>query len=425
MRATEIEAIGELLGEALDATGQIAQDTHEAIARRTFTALGPTARPIQVVHDGIAGAVYRGVRGALRHGARHGGRAWARRVPPDAPALTTKVGGSIAMGALNGFCGDLLTERGSPLALRFDVRRDGHEIPVTAEGVAQAYPDASGRIAVFAHGLCETDEAWLGLPPRGGAEPRVPFGDRLQADLGITPVFVRFNSGLHISDNGRTLATTLQQLVDLWPVAVDEIVLVGHSMGGLVARSACHFAERESLGWADQVRHVFCLGTPHLGADLEKGVHLLDWALGQAPESHAFSRALRMRSSGIKDLRFGSCAEEDWRDQDPDAFFEDRCGEVPFLPDAHYYFVGATLAPAALGHVLGDLLVRAPSAAGQGKSRRIPFEVDNGHAISGITHFDLLNHPAVYDQIRTWIERPPRPDPELTVGPRAMPALGR
>lgn len=187
--------------------------------------------------------------------------------------------------------------------------------------------------------------------------------------------------------------------------------VVGHSMGGLVARSACHYAEAEGRPWTDAVRHVFCLGTPHLGADLEKGVNVLGWALGRLPETRGLATVLNARSLGIKDLRFGSCVEEDWSDCEPDEFLRDRCNEVPFLPDANYYFVGATLGDGPLGSVLGDLLVRMPSASGRGtgRGRSIPFEVDHGHELSGLTHFDLLNHPDVYAQIRSWITRPPTP----------------
>ncbi|MEN0012270.1 MAG: hypothetical protein AAGC46_02830, partial [Solirubrobacteraceae bacterium] len=383
MQRTDIEAIGDLLGEALDAGGALAQDTHAAIADRTFAAIGPASRPVQVIHDGISGAVYKGVRGALRGAAKHGSAAWARTVPADAPALTSTVGGSIAAGAVNGIWGDLLTERGSPLALTMTVRAGGADVPLTTEDIAAAYPAATPRLAIFIHGLCETDDAWRGLPPlreRGGEAPppRIPFGDRLRDDLGITPVYVRFNSGLHISDNGRELARTIARLTAHWPAPVEEIVLIGHSMGGLIARSACHYALEDDLPWTADLNHVFCLGTPHLGADLEKGVHLLGWALDVAPESRAFAGILKRRSAGVKDLRFGSVAEEDWRDQDPDEFFRDRSTDEPFLPTAHYYFVGASLAPSPVGHVLGDLLVRAPSASGQGRTRRIPFEIDNG-----------------------------------------------
>jgi pimeloyl-ACP methyl ester carboxylesterase len=193
-------------------------------------------------------------------------------------------------------------------------------------------------------------------------------------------------------------------------VSVAEIVLVGHSMGGLVARSACHYGEREGMRFTDEIRHVFCLGTPHLGADLEKGANALAWALGKLPETRAVGQFLNARSVGIKDLRYGACVEEDWSGCEPDEFLRDRCSEVPFLPDAAYYFIGATLTPAPLGRLIGDLLVRSPSASGRGtgRGRRIAFEVDNGHELVGVNHFQLLNHPAVYEQLRTWITRAPR-----------------
>jgi pimeloyl-ACP methyl ester carboxylesterase len=191
-------------------------------------------------------------------------------------------------------------------------------------------------------------------------------------------------------------------------VAVEEVALFGHSMGGLVARSATHYGAADGARWADSVRHVFCLGAPHLGAPLEKAANASAWVLGRLPETRALARVLNARSEGIKDLRFGSCVEEDWCDCDIDEFLHDRCGEVPFLEDATYYFVGATVsrrADGALGLALGDLLVRLPSASGAGRRRRIPFAAENGAHLGGLNHFDLLNHPEVYERIRGWLGR--------------------
>src|SRR5205807_2607245 len=144
--------------------------------------------------------------------------------------------------------------------------------------------------------------------------------------------------------------------------------------------SACHYGEEESLRFIDAVRHVFCLGSPHLGAELEKGANALAFALRRLPETRALGSFLNARSVGIKDMRFGSCVDEDWCDCDPDEFLRDRCTEVPFLQCATYYFVGATLSRRsddALA-VMGDLLVTFPSASGNGRRRRIPFEIDHG-----------------------------------------------
>ncbi|MBO9534017.1 MAG: hypothetical protein J7513_13685 [Solirubrobacteraceae bacterium] len=423
MRPSDLEAIAELLGEAADATGGIAQDTHEAIADRAFGATGSLGRPARLIHDGISRAVYAGVRTGLRTGARQAGRVVARSLPEDAPALGAgSAGEAIALGAIQGFAGDLLDERESPLATTLGLRLDGRPILPDPPSLVAAYPGATDRLVVFLHGLCETEYAWNGLPritDRGqrrlelrttGRRP-ARFPDGLATDLEMTPLMVRFNSGRHISDNARDLVALLSAAVEAWPVPVREITLIGHSMGGLIARSAAWQGRGEP--WAALVRHVVCLGTPHHGADLEQGVHLLDWALGQTRETRAFSKALRLRSAGIKDLRFGSAAEEDWHGQDPDELMRRRAAEVPFLPHADYCWISASLTSGHVGRLLGDLLVREPSASGAGRGRHLPFELENGRSFHGLTHFDLLDHPAVYEQLVAWLSRPAR----LTASP--------
>jgi pimeloyl-ACP methyl ester carboxylesterase len=390
VQRSEIRAMGELAGELLAAGGTVVSDMHEGIASRPFGALGPAARPVQAIHDGVSSAVYAGVRGGLRAVARVAGEAAALRSRDGAPLGSTD-GGSLALAALNGLYGSHLEARGNPLALPLTIRSDG---------------DPAARVAVFVHGLFETDEAWR-VPPLGGAPERPTYGDRLRDELGMTPLYVRYNTGLHVSDNGRRLAAQLAELERDWPIPIEEIALVGHSMGGLVARSACHYGALEEHPWSRAVRHVFCLGSPHLGADLEKGANVLGWALGRLPETRAFGRVLNARSAGIKDLRYGACVEEDWSDCDPDELLRDRCGEVPFLPGAAYYFVAASLREGPMGSLLGDLLVRSPSASGRGsgRGRVVEFEVENGFEVTGLTHFDLLNHPEVYEQLRAWITR--------------------
>jgi pimeloyl-ACP methyl ester carboxylesterase len=397
MYGSDIRAVGELAGDGLAAGGALISEMHAGIASRPFAALGLAAAPVRVLHDGISRAVYGGVRGGLRLAAKGGAALAATRATDSGRALDCTPSGSLALGTVNGLWGDRLTA----LAYDMAVRRGCADVPVTPEGLAAAYPDATSRLAVFVHGLFGDDDNWRLFPLRGRRAGRRTYGERLYDELGYTPVTLRYNTGRHISDNGRALARLLDELVAGWPEPVEEIVLIGHSMGGLVARSACHYGG----AWTEHVRHVFSLGSPHLGADLEKGINAASWALRRLPETRALSTLLNARSAGIKDLRYGACVEEDWRDcADPDEFLRDRCTEVPFLPGVHYYFVGAALGGPA-GRVLGDLLVRIPSASGRGtgRGRRIPFEADHGHELTGLTHFDLLNHPAVYAQIRSWL----------------------
>jgi pimeloyl-ACP methyl ester carboxylesterase len=408
MRRDEIRATGTVAANFVGGFGLLARDVHLAVADRVFGALGPIGAPIRVLHDGATKGVHAAVRSGVRALPRGASEALALRAPGDAPALGTTVRGGLALAAINGYAGDALAEQGSPLALEMAIRVEGRDVAPEREALASAFPAATGRLAVFVHGLVETEDSWR-LPPIGrGAGVRRTYGERLADELGYTPLTLRYNTGLHISDNGRALAELLEATVAAWPVGVEEVTLVGHSMGGLVARSACHWGEQHDHAWIAPVRHVFTLGSPHLGADLEKGVSVLGWALSRLPETAPFGRVVNGRSVGIKDLRYGSLAEADWLGHDPDEYLRDRCQEVPFLPDAAYYFIGATLAE-PFGRVLGDLLVRLPSASGAGRegSRSIPFEVDNGRHLPGLTHFDLLNHPAVYDQLTAWLTRAP------------------
>jgi pimeloyl-ACP methyl ester carboxylesterase len=398
----EIRSLADLAGEGTRVLTNLVRDTHSGIARRVFRSIGPVSKPVEVVHNAIAAATYygvdRGVRASL-HGA--GALAAETRGSDEDEIIQSnpRVAGVIA--ALNGIYGDELTDRGNDFALTMQVRRHGSPITMNPAAVAEAFPEATGRLAIFVHGWCLTERSWWRRPRDGDEEP--PYGARLQDDLGFTPVYLRYNTGLHISDNGKALTALIEELQGLWPVPIEEIALVGHSMGGLVARSASHYGTEHQHRWPDAVRHVVCLGSPHLGADLEKGVNAASWALARLPETQGVASFLNARSSGTKDLRYGALLDEDWSDVDPDEFLRDRCREVPFLPGAVYHFVATTASPRAVGAILGDRLVRPQSASGAGKSRQVPFEPHHGLTLTGLHHFDLLNHSAIYKKLHHWL----------------------
>jgi pimeloyl-ACP methyl ester carboxylesterase len=400
MRRTEVRSFSEIAAASLAQPSATARDVHSAVAARVFGLLGPVGAPARQLHDRISAVSYRMTGVALRGPVRAGGRFLARTSPEGRPIRDSALGAH-ALGAFNGMVGDRLARHHPEVALDLAFRRRGTDVPLDAEGLARTYPEATPRLAVFVHGLCETDQAW-----RLGGRARPGYGARLRRELGITPLYVRYNTGLHVSDNGRRLAAALERLIAGWPKEVEEIALIGHSMGGLVSRSSAHYGGRDGHRWTQRLRHVVCLGTPHLGAPLERAANVADWTLSRLPESRPFAKLfLNRRSAGIKDLRFGNCVEEDWCECDPDEFLRDRCCEVPFLDTATYCFIGATISrrPDGVGGVIGDLLVHYPSASGAGRSRRIPFELDNGRHVGGVHHLRLLNHPAVYDQIRDWL----------------------
>ena len=218
--------------------------------------------------------------------------------------------------------------------------------------------------------------------------------------------FLRYNSGLHISENGKAVATLLEKLIQAWPVEPRSIVLVGHSTAGLIARSAAHHGAQAGQEWPRGVSHLITLGTPHLGAPLEQAVHVASAALSALPETRMFGAFLRRRSAGIRDLRQGSLVDEDWRGRDPDALRAAAVKEVPLLAGATHCFVAATITADPehpVARLLGDTLVLPASAAGRGRTRRIPFAAEHGHHLGGAHHLALLNHPGVYERLRGWL----------------------
>jgi pimeloyl-ACP methyl ester carboxylesterase len=294
-----------------------------------------------------------------------------------------------ALSVLNGLFGDLLHERQSPLAVPMTLRRSG--------------VDVTGRACVFVPGLMGSTNIWR-FPGSGET-----YGSRLAADRDVTPLFVGYNSGRHISDNGKELALELEALVAAWPGGLDELNLVGHSMGGLVVRSASHHGALNGHAWVEKLQRVFLLGAPLSGAPLEKLVHVADLTLTTIwnPVTRLIGRALQRRSAGVKDLRFGAIAEEDWSGHDPDALRWPRRTPVPLVAGADHYVIAGMLARdggSRAAQVCGDPLVTCFSATGRTLRAWGATLVPDTHTctLPGVGHLALAHHEDVYRQILTW-----------------------
>ncbi|GAB2881786.1 esterase/lipase family protein [Nocardioides pacificus] len=324
---------------------------------------------------------------ALRRPTRGGSR-----IPEPAHralAAPAAAGTSLALqAAALGLLGDRLHRERQPLAISMSVRAGGRDVGLDEPGLREAFPDATGRIVVFLHGLCENEDYWrLGRGRLG-----TTYGEML-AERGWTPVFLRANTGLSLRENGVELATLMQRLVGAWLTGVARIARVGHSLGGLVIRAGGAVATPGERSWTDRVTDVVTLGTPHLGAPIAQGLGHGSRMLARLPEAAAFGRILDHRSVGIHDLVAG------------------LAHDVAPLPHARYRLVSATLTRSPrhlLGAVVGDLLVQVPSAYGRPSRRRAGAEgelfpgADAVH-LGGTDHFTLRNPPGVHRALRDWL----------------------
>jgi pimeloyl-ACP methyl ester carboxylesterase len=364
------------------------RDVHGAVAKRVYgvtgTATMGSAKVSEHIHKGVSSVIYNGLGAGLRATGERLRQADRRSAGPrieDTPR------GRFIVSAVNGIIGDRLAEEQSGLAIELAVRSDGRDVPLDPASLADAFPAATPDLVVFLHGLSESERFWH----RGANEGHPSYGARLAEETSWTPVYLRANTGLPIAENGVALASLLDSLVASWPTDVRRIALVGHSMGGLIMRSACAVvtdAQSSYRGsWTNLVTDIVTLGTPHLGAPIERGLSLGVKALGRIPEAAPFGRILEYRSVGILDLRAGLAAD------------------VQNLPNARYHLVAATLAAShrhPVSETLGDLLVRYPSAVGRPRRGREMFPGADVLHVKG-DHFDLLNHPDVYTALKEWL----------------------
>ena len=209
---------------------------------------------------------------------------------------------------LNGVLGDYLENNENPLQITMQFRHQGKAIDLDNKSLKEAYPNINGNILLMVHGSCMNDIQWTQKEHNHGAT--------LAKELDKTPIYLYYNSGRHISTNGQDLNRMLEELLKQWPVPVKELVIIAHSMGGLVTRSALYYSEQQQQYWTTQLKEIVFLGTPHHGAPLEKLGNYLDLVLEAIPYAKPFARLGKIRSAGVTDLRYGNLLEEDWQDED-------------------------------------------------------------------------------------------------------------
>ena len=370
--AEDLRAASQLLVDATAGTTGVVEQMHHAIAS------GPLGWPVRQVSS----LVYSSVRGVTRAV----GGVVDQALEQLAPLLGESEPGPewlAAVAALNGVIGDKLAESGNALAQPMELHRGSDSKP-------------SRRLVVLVHGSAMSDLQWS----RQGHD----HGMALERDLGYSAVYVRYNSGLHISVNGRLLAAELERLVDTWPVEVEALALLGFSMGGLVARSACHLAELERHRWRRRLRTLIFLGTPHHGAPLERAGNWVDTLLTVSRYSAPIARLGRIRSAGVTDLRFGLVRDEDWQGRDRFQLGADHRAPLPLPRGVSCHAIAATQSPGPARRLRSDGLVPVESALGQGAGR-LDLEVPPEHQriIYGAGHLDLLSRPEAYRAISEWL----------------------
>ena len=404
LHPTDYLGLARLATQATLGVTTLSEEVHQNVWRTLGMPGGARAGQAR----GLTGLVYQSVRGVTRLVAASVDTVLGRLIPmldtpgPNRPSSPER---EAVLAALNGVLGDQLQRDGNPLATPMTIRLGG--APLTPERLKSlAAPALTGKILLLVHGLCMNDLQWT--QAQGASGTTHDHGQALAASLGYTPVYLRYNSGRHTSENGAELAAQLEHLLQHWPLPVTELSILAHSMGGLVTRNAVHAATLQGLRWPGQLKNIVFLGTPHHGAPMERAGNWIDVVLGSTRYSAPFAKIGQLRSAGITDLRYGHVLEADWLGQQRFRRSPDRRHPLPLPPGVHCFTVAATTAArrgSLAERLLGDGLVPIPSALGQHPQakHRLVFAKQAQRIVYRVDHWGLLKDPQVTRQLQDWL----------------------
>lgn len=391
----DIRGAGNLAIDAITGITDLVEAMHHTIASLGGILGGAN----QNRATGITGMVYRNIR-TVSGLARDGIDLLLKQFSSLLGEKCSSPEREVVLAALNGVLGDHLAARNNPLTIPMQFRLNGVPLAMGDQTFNQAVQQSGGKIALMVHGSCMNDLQWN----RQGHD----HGAALARDLGYLPVYLHYNTGLHISQNGREFAGLIEVFIDQLPQPI-ELLIIAHSMGGLVSRSACHYGKVAGHSWLNHLLKIVFLGTPHHGAPLERAGNWIDIILEISPYSAPFSRLGKIRSAGVTDLRYGNILDEDWKERDRFQCSGDHRIAVPLPDGLQCYTIAATTGKkmSILGdQLIGDGLVTLNSALGRHKNADLNLLFPKTHQwiARDMNHMDLLNQPEVYETIKRWLE---------------------
>lgn len=398
----DIRGIAQLVTEATVGVTGIVEGTHHSV----LSTIGIPAGAIAGQTCGITGLVYK----SIRHTTQLVGKSIdttlaileplfesVKYTKPETPQREA------FLAIINGVIGDYLVANNNPLAIPMTLRYQGKALNLDSHSLPNIQ-ETNGKVLLLIHGLCMNDLQWQ----TQHKEQAVNHGEALACALNCIPIYLRYNSGLHISQNGRELSIQLEQLFRQWPRPIEELIVVAYSMGGLLIRSAFHYAKQENLRWTNYLKSIVFLGTPHHGSPLEKVGNWIDTILESNRYSAPFAKLGKVRSAGITDLRYGYLLDEDWLGYERFDCKPDNRQFVPLPEGVACYTIAATITDKRnimADCLIGDGLVPLYSALGQHNdvNRNLKFAKTAQWIAYRTNHKQLLSSPNVTQQMIKWL----------------------
>ncbi len=394
--SSDLQGLTRLITDATIGVTDLVETMHRRVVHPPFL----PSTPIQHLITNIAGFTFKNIKWSTRF--------IGNGVDKALGQLSSVLGKIEATGerealrsVINGVIGDYLENNQNPLKITMQFRHEAKAIPLDSKTLLKTYPAINGKILLMVHGSCKNDIQWT--------RKEHNHGTLLAKELNKTLVYLHYNSGCHISTNGQEFNELLEELMRHWPVPVEELVIVAHSMGGLVSRSAIHYGHQLKKSWTKHLKKIIFLGTPHHGAPMEKVGNNVDVILEAIPYTKPFARLGKIRSAGVTDLRYGNLVDEDWQNNDRFKMGGDQRKFISLPKKVECFSIAGIVGKETKSistQLLGDKMVGVNSALGQHKdpTKNLNFKKKNTWIAYESTHSELLSNLKIYTKIKEWVD---------------------
>lgn len=390
--ASELQGINQMISDATIGITDLVEAMQQRIVHPPFL----PSTPAQKLVTDISSLTYKTIRLATKliSGGLDKG---LKQLQPLLSESQSSEGKETLLAALNGVIGDHLEEKQNPLAISMQFKFNGQALILSKDNLTNVFPKQNNKLLLMVHGSCMNDLQWK--------NEEYDHGLALANELNLTPIYLHYNSGRHISTNGKELNILLEKLVKSYNQPIESIFILAHSMGGLVSRSAIHYGFEKQQTWTTHLQKVIFLGTPHHGAPLERAGNYLDLILEKTPYVKPFARLGKIRSAGVTDLRFGNLVDEDWKGLDRFEMRGDQRKHIPLPTEIDCYNIAATKGIENSNwkdKLVGDGMVQVKSALGIHKTKDLNFLAAHNWILNESNHIDLLRKVEVLDQLKKW-----------------------
>jgi hypothetical protein len=322
--------------------------------------------------------------------------------------------GQLGQSLLNGMIGEYLEKENNPLAIQMGFFHQSQKLSLDCQLAQQLDCPLSNKVVIFVHGLTNLETVW-DYPAEGSSNASIVnhyidvcfspvnktspenYGKKLQEEFGFTPFYLRYNTGLSLEKNGRNFSAQLSKLFKNYPIKIDDLMLIGFSMGGGLLSHAQYSAQKNNQAWLKVLSKCMYLGDSSENSLLANILQLSGDFLRHTP-----IRYINFLADWF-DYRSKRLQTNENKENDFDLKRRRSREFALFVESSRHYFVNGNLTRKGQNIYNRSIEDLNPKQKNSDSSRATPPRSQSVH-LEGISPIRLAHSNRVYSLISRWVK---------------------